>query len=113
MSVNNKRNRGDQRVETVGAASMQVVPANVHRTALTFAAIGGTVFLTIENAATVTNGLPIVAGQVPFTICACHAGDWVKKTINAIADGAGRSLIIIEGYAPAGEGEMTYASENG
>ncbi len=107
MSVRNPK-RSSERFVTVGAASIEVVPFAADRTALTLGAIGGTIFVTKQPTATVTGGLPIVNGTTPFTLCQCHGGDWVKGPIFAIADGAARTLIVIEGFEPAGAGVSDY-----
>ena len=107
MNFNNPK-PGYMRIVALSGVSEEVVKASAERTALTFAAIGGTVFLSDVTPVVAGQGLPIVDTAQPFTICQCHAGAFVKKPVYAIPDGAATHLIVIEGYEPAGAGDYTY-----
>lgn len=85
-----------------------VISANAERRSITIGAIGTTAFLSDNPAGTATSGLPILATIQPTTLCACHVGDWVTRTLYVIAAaGLNGQVHIISGF------EDSWPNDNG
>lgn len=100
--------RGKLTFLALDGTSQQCVSAAADRTALTFSVIGGNATISDENPATATNGLQILATQNPWTICSCHAGDFVKKPLYVIGGAGATHLVIVEGFSPEAESGYMY-----
>lgn len=88
---------GNQTSATIGATATTIIGANAHRRRLVISPpSGGRVTLAFNGAAVLDQGLTIQTGTTPRTISREEYGDIIRGPVSAIADGAGRTVGILE-----------------
>lgn len=88
-----------QQTITVTNASTLLLEPNPARKAFTVSCpAANRVTLSILNPAVDQQGLVLFALGQTRTFCACHDGNWVKRSIYAIADAGSNPLGVVESF---------------